>query len=107
MRLAKGPANPEEQGGDVMSVHRFLVTGSISQRMATWEATGLYANWIEGRGPQEHETWLVTCMGEHGEYFLAAARATGVTLQEVEGAGDTETYPYLIGAPGSGWETPS
>lgn len=90
-----------------MTVRRFLVTGEDDQRIAAWEPTAGYANWIEGRrapGRAAAETWLVTCYAEHGAPFLAHAKAAGVTVEEIEGADDSESYTLLVGEPGSGWD---
>ena len=85
-----------------MTVHRYLVTASTGSRMDLWAATGAYANWIEGRGPQERETWLVTCFAEHSSHFLAAARQRAdATVEEIEGAGDAEQYVLVAGEPGT------
>jgi hypothetical protein len=82
-----------------MTVHRYLVTAPEGPRMDMWAATGSFANWLDGRD----ETFLVTCFDEDSEQFLAAARATAVTVQEIQGGGDTETYDLLVGEPGTGW----
>ena len=87
-----------------MSVHRYLLTAPADLKMDTWAATGMFANWIEGRANGDRETWLVTCYDHHSQSFLTAAETIGVTVQEIEGAGDSETYRLVIGAPGSGWE---
>lgn len=88
-----------------MTVHRYLVTGTEAQKWDAWLPTGAVANWIEGReNGDDRETWLVTCMGEHAEAFLTAARDAGVTVEEISGAGDTEAYTLVCGAPGTGWE---
>ena len=88
-----------------MSVRRFLVTSSLGSRMGVWAATATYVNWIEGRGPEERETWLVTCFGEHADHFLAAARLRpDVTIEEIQGAGDDERYELLVGDPDTGWQ---
>lgn len=88
-----------------MSVRRFLVTASPGSRMDAWAATAPISNWLEGRGPEERETWLVMCPGEHADYFLTAARQRAdVTVEEIEGAGDSERYTLLAGEPGTGWK---
>jgi len=84
-------------------VCRYLVTAPVHLRLAMWAATAAFANWIEGRGPEDRETWLVTCFGQHADSFLEAARDTGVTVEQIEGAGDDERYVMLAGEPGSGW----
>lgn len=87
-----------------MTVHRYLVTGDAAQRMEAWMPVAGYTNWIEGReNGADRETWLVTGFAEHRVPFLAAAKAAGVTVEEIEGAGDDETYRLLVGEPGSGW----
>jgi hypothetical protein len=85
-------------------VHRFLVTTDADAKFRVWSLTAPFANWIEGRDNGDRETWLVTCFAEQGDQFTAAARATGVTVEEIEGAGDSEHYRLLVGEPGSGWE---
>lgn len=89
-----------------MSEHSYLVTGEDEQRWNAWEPTAVYANWIEGRrakGRATAETWLVTCFDESRETFLAAAKNAGVTVEEIEGTDDQETYKLLVGEPGTGW----
>lgn len=86
-----------------MTVHRYLVTGDDARRMEAWMPTAGYANWIEGREKGGRETWLVTCYAEHAKAFLRATEAAGVTVEEIEGAGDTESYKLVVGEPGSGW----
>lgn len=88
-------------------MHRYLVTGDDAQRMNAWTPTAGYANWIEGRrtpGAATRETWLVTCYAGHAKAFLRAAEAAGVTVEEIDGAGDTEEYRLVVGEPGSGWD---
>lgn len=87
-----------------VTVHRYLVTGDEDQRMDTWSPTAGYTNWIEGSENGNRETWLVTCYAEHAKAFLRDAEAAGVTVEQINGAGDTETYTLVIGNPGSGWE---
>lgn len=88
-----------------MSVRRFLVTAPVGDRMDVWAATSTYANWIEGRGPQERETWLATCPGQYAEHFIAAARCRpDLTVEEIQGAGDDERYELVAGQPGTGWK---
>ena len=83
--------------------HRYLVTAPLDLRMNTWAATAMFTNWLEGRGLEERQTWLVTCFDNRRESFLAAARTIGVTVEEISGAGDDEHYILLVGEPGSGW----
>ena len=85
-------------------MHRFLVTAPMGLRIDMWAAMAAVTNWLEGRGPEERETWLVMCPGEYAEAFLTAARTIGVTVEEIEGAGDDERYVMLVGEPGSGWQ---
>jgi len=84
-------------------VHRFLVTAAVGPKFNMWAATAYYANWIEGRENGGCETWLVTCFDEQASAFLMAASAVGVTVEEIEGAGDTESYLLRVGEPGTGW----
>jgi hypothetical protein len=84
-----------------MSVHRYLVTAPDGPRLNMWSRTAPYANWLDGR----EQTFLVTCFDENSEQFLAAARTTGVTVEEIQGGDDTETYELLVGEPGTGWVT--
>lgn len=88
-----------------MSVRRLLFTSSLGSRMDVWAATGTFANWIEGRGPEERQTWLVTVFGEHADVFLeAAVQRSDVTVEEIEGADETERYVLLAGESGTGWK---
>lgn len=93
-----------------MTVRSYVVTGDDAQRVNAWIPTGAFANWIEGRrcgDGLDRETWLVTCFDEHRAAFLDASKAAGVTVEEIEGAGDAETYKLLVGEPGTGWTPPS
>jgi hypothetical protein len=89
-----------------MSVARYLVTATDEQKWALWEQTAAVANWIEGRRHSGggRETWLVTVYGEHATTVLDIARAVGATVEEIQGAGDTETYELRVGEPGTGWQ---
>lgn len=90
-----------------MSVHRFLVTGLEPTGIRLGVVTGLYAHWIEARDNQHGTlTWLVTVLDSHGERFLEAARRVGATVEEIEGADDTERYLLRVGEPGTGWAEP-
>lgn len=90
-----------------MTVHAYLVTGDDQQRVTAWMASCTYANWLEGRElPAARETWQVMVMDAHSGPFLDACRAAGVTVQEIHGSGDDETYELLIGADGTGWPAP-
>lgn len=86
-----------------MTVHSYLVTGSEDQKWDAWLPTASYANWIEGRENGDRETWLVTCFDDSRAAFLTAAKDAGVTVEEIEGAGDDESYKLLVGEPGTGW----
>ena len=85
-------------------IRRFLITAPVKLRMDTWAATSMFANWIEGRGPEDRQTWLVTCYAAHAHTFLESAELIGVTVEEIEGAGDEEHYVMLVGESGSGWQ---
>lgn len=84
-------------------VHRYLVTGSADLKMSLWAATGMFTNWLEGRPNGDRETWLVTVYDQQSESFLTAAETAGLTVEEIEGGGDTESYRLLVGAAGTGW----
>lgn len=86
------------------AVHRFLVTAAEGPKFDLWAATGVSANWIEGRLSGDHETWLVTVFDADAAHFLDAARPLGVTVEEIEGAGDKERYVMRLGEPGTGWK---
>jgi hypothetical protein len=86
-------------------VHRYLFTAPFDLRMDTWAATGMFTNWIEGRGPEDRQTWLVICFDQDSASFLDVARTISVTVEEIEGAGDDERYVLLVGEPGTGWQS--
>jgi hypothetical protein len=85
-------------------VHRYLVTGDQDAKWAHWQRTAYYANWIEGRENGDRETWLVTCYDDTSAAFLEAAGAAGATVEEIHGAGESESYELCVGPPGSGWK---
>jgi hypothetical protein len=85
-------------------VSRLLVTGEQHDLMRISQRTSFYANWIESRDRNGRETYLVTVWGNEQSDFLDTARETGVTVEQVIGADETEEYILLIGAPGTGWE---
>jgi hypothetical protein len=85
-------------------VGRYLVTASFDDRMDVWAATALVSNWIEGRGPDERQTWMVTVVPDGREGFLeVAGKRAGVTVEEIVSAGEDETYRLLVGESGTGW----
>jgi hypothetical protein len=89
-----------------MTVHRYLVTASLDDRMSIWAATAARCNWIDGKenGP-ERETWLVTAYDKDAELIKTACQAQPeTTLQEIEYAGDTEEYVLVCGDPDRGWK---
>jgi len=92
-----------------VSVHTFLVTAPEPARLDLWADTAPVTNWIEGRikdgATDGAETWLVTCFDVNAPDFLATARAIGVTVEEIEGGGDNETYILRVGKPGTGWQS--
>lgn len=91
-----------------VGVHRFLVTARDDSRIDLWSNTAAYANWLGGREhPSGGQTWLVTVFAEHGQLFLDAAAALGVTVEELDGAGDNEEYVLRTGEPGTGWAPPA
>lgn len=87
-----------------MTVHGYLVTASVHLKMDLWAATAAFSNWIEGReNGADRETWQVMVYDEDSASFLAAAERLAITVEEIEGSGDTETYRLLVGEPGTGW----
>lgn len=84
-------------------VHRLLFTAPMAARMDTWTATGMFTNWLEGRGPEDRQTWLVTIFDHHLARFLEVAGVLGATVEEIEGSGDNEWYRLLVGDPEGGW----
>jgi hypothetical protein len=92
----------------VSEVHRLLVTGGDSERVALWVNIGAQSNWIEGReNAHGTETWLVTVFADSRSRFLnMVGFYEGLTVEEIEGAGDSETYRLLVGKPGTGWAAP-
>jgi len=90
-------------------VHRYLVTASDDERRLTmWRCTAIYANWLDGReNPRGGETWLVTVFADKRQQFLDSARAVHVTVEEIHGGGDDETYELQVGEPGTGWQAPA
>jgi hypothetical protein len=90
-----------------MTVRFFLVTASLDDRMALWSVTLPYANWIDGCGPEERETWLVTCLDRHSPHFFEMAEHSGATVEEIDHTDGAEKHVLRVGAPGTGWEVPS
>lgn len=84
--------------------HRYLVTADFGLKMDTWAVTCMFTNWIEGRDNGDRETWLVTVFDQDARRFLEACELIGVTVEEIHGAGDTETYELVLGKPGTGWK---
>lgn len=96
-----------------MSVHAYLVTTrNDSHRLDLWQLTGWTANWLEGRDGKHGQTWQVMVPGEYAAQFRAAvadlnAAGRDITLEEIHGAADHETYELLAGQPDSGWAAAS
>lgn len=89
-------------------VHRYLVTAPVDLKMDAWDATCTFANWIEGRALADgRETWLVTVFDRDSESFLTVARTFGVTVEQIQGGGESEGYDLAVGEPGSGWQDTS
>jgi len=84
-------------------VLRALVTGEQHDLIRTAARTGFYANWIDSKQKDGRETHIVTVFDNERSQFLSTAKETGVTVEEIHGAGDDETYELLVGAPGTGW----
>jgi hypothetical protein len=88
-----------------MAVHSYVVTATVDVKMSFWTATGTFANWLEARPLADgREAWLVTVFDRESESFLTAARTIGVTVEEIRGTGESESYDLLVGEPGSGWQ---
>lgn len=87
-----------------MTVHAYLATAPVDLKMDLWAASAAYANWIEGRENGDRETWQVMVYDEQSTAFLAAAEQLGVTVEEIVGSGDAETYQLRVGEQGTGWQ---
>jgi hypothetical protein len=74
--------------------------------MDTWAVTCMFSNWLEGRENGDRETWLTTVYDQDSATFLDVCQRIGVTVEEIEGGGDTETYVLRVGKPGTGWKNP-
>lgn len=85
-------------------LRRFLVTAPDDLRLDLWAATSMMTNWLEGRdaGPGR-QTWHVMSSGPSSG-FLSAAESIGVTVEEIHGTGNSESYELLVGRPGTGWQ---
>lgn len=89
-------------------VHSYLVTAPPGEHMGLWAATATVTNWIEGRAGRNGTTWQVMVMGGNGPAFLEVARKLGgITVEEIEGAGDEERFVLVVGEPGTGWTAPN
>lgn len=81
-------------------VKRYLVTTPDPEARQDFHLrVGFVGNVID----QRSDTVFYTVMGENAEGFLEAAREVGVTVEELHGGGESETYELLIGEAGSGW----
>lgn len=93
-----------------MTMHGMLVTvPDEEQHFPLWIVTAGYSNWLGDREGKNGWTWHVMVPGEHKDRFLAAARAVlevpvRIAVEEIDGAGEGETYRLLAGEPGTGWE---
>lgn len=76
-----------------MSVRRLLVTGTDAQLLDFHLAVCLALNAIERRG----NTIAYTCMAESWDEAILVAKKVGATVQEIHGAGDSETYELICG----------
>jgi poly(3-hydroxyalkanoate) synthetase len=87
------------------SVTGYLVTIPDGKQMDVWSSVASYSNWLDGRTSRNDSarvTWYVM-VADHDEHFLAAAREAGVTVERLEGSGESESYVLLVGEPGTGW----
>jgi hypothetical protein len=89
-------------------VRGFLVTVNPQRRIDLWMKMAYYSNWLDARiNARGTETWHVMVVGEAVDEFLAAARDEGgITIEEIIGAGDNETFELRVGEPGTGWRKP-
>lgn len=88
-------------------VHAYLVTTPPDEHFDLWAATAPVANWIESRTGRNGVTWQVMVMSANAPQFLDIARKIGgITVEEIEGAGDGERFVLLVGEPGTGWKAP-
>lgn len=96
-----------------MTVHGCLVTvpgpADEGHHLSLWFNTWGISNWLDAREGKSGITWHVMVPDEHMENFLVSARALcergcSLTVEEIEGAGDGETYKLLAGNPHCGWE---
>ena len=84
-----------------MSVRGFLVTGPDQNLMDFHLSVCLLLNSIDRR----RQTVRYTCLAEDADLALAAAQQADVSVQEIHGAADTETYQTLhTGTHGMVWE---
>lgn len=86
-----------------MSVRRFLISGPDANLQRFHLAVCFTLNAIERRG----QTVAYTAMAEDAEAALRVARKADVSVQEIDGAGDTEQYRELhLGNHGLLYERP-
>lgn len=88
------------------TIERVLVTGPPDAVTGYGLATGILVNWLERREhptlPDTH-TMIGTVVPGSLDSLTRTAARTGLTLQRIVGAGETETYETLTGAAGTGW----
>lgn len=74
-------------------VRRILVTGTDEQLIDFHLPVCMALNAIERRD----QTVMYSCMAENWNDAIEVAKKTGVTVQEIIGAGATETYELICG----------
>jgi len=84
-----------------MSVRGLLVTGPDVNLMKFHFGVCFLLNGLDRREQTVH----YTCMGEDADFALEAARKADVSVQEIIGAADKETYHTLhLGTHGMLWQ---
>lgn len=81
-------------------VHVLLVTGSDAALTRWHDLVCLYLLCQEKRG----QTAAYTCMDDDFDFAKKVAADLPVTLQEVCGSGDSESYPVLVRNCDCGWK---
>jgi len=82
-----------------MGVRMFLATGETDALWAFNIATAFACNFID----QRWDTLHYTCMEDDAEVPIKAAKANGVTLEEVKSVGDEEVYEMIHQGKLPGW----
>jgi hypothetical protein len=110
--------------GTLPGVSGYLVTGRFPHLAEFIASTAHMANWLEGRVPRKaalagriegdsDTTCHVMVPDEFADGFLDLARRLNelpredrqraITVEKINGSGDSESYDLLVGEPGTGW----